>query len=96
MTVLWQPSTVSECAAISGSANILQWLAEVCGDTVVYTKEVMVAACANGRIQTVQYLLRKGCSLNESHCFGEAAKGDHLDLIKWMATNEPFSDHMIL
>jgi hypothetical protein len=83
-------SAASLCAAVSGSVNILQWLAEVCGSKVVHIKDVMTAACANGQIQTVQYLLRRRCECNVWDCCAEAARGGHLNLIKWMLIKEPF------
>jgi hypothetical protein len=87
-------SAVSERAASSGSVEILKWLAAVCDDNIVHTKGVMTAACGSGQLQTVQYLIGRACPLSERHCYGEAARGGHLALIKWMATTEPFSSNL--
>jgi hypothetical protein len=74
--------------------RILKWLAAVCDDNIVHTKGVMTAACGSGQLQTVQYLLGRASPLSERHCWGEAARGGHLSLIKWMASTEPFSSNM--
>jgi hypothetical protein len=85
---------MSQGAASSGSIEILKWLAEVSKDTVVVDETVMTAACANGQVQTVQYLFNVGCPLWERPCFAEAAKGGHLRLLKWMVVIEPFNRDM--
>jgi hypothetical protein len=54
----------------------------------------MEAACANGRIQTVKYLLSTECPYSAYECCTRAALNGQLNLIKWNVTNEPFSSNM--
>jgi Ankyrin repeats (3 copies) len=84
-------AAVSQCAAISGNANILQWLADVCGKKVGHNRTVVTTACVHGQQQIVQYLLSKSCKSDVRACCEAAARGGHLNLIKWMVTTEPFS-----
>jgi hypothetical protein len=87
-------SAVSERAASSGSVHILKWLAGVCDDKVVHTKEVMTAACANGHIHTVEYLLDRACASSVNDCCEEAARRGHLDLLIWMLSNVSFNNNV--
>jgi hypothetical protein len=47
---------VCECAARCGSIEMLEWLAAVCDNNIIYTIQVMTAACVSGQIETVQFL----------------------------------------
>jgi hypothetical protein len=85
---------VSERAASCGNIEILQWLATVCASKIVHTEQAMTAACANGHIQTVQYLMSRGSKYWDAQCCDVAARTGQLDLIKWMVINEPFSSTM--
>eukprot|EP00953_Heterococcus_sp_UTEX-ZZ885_P021744 12113-Heterococcus_DN1.PRE.2 len=50
----------------------------------------MAAACSDGQMQTVQYLLSKGVAHKRWQCLGAAAQGVHLSLLKYMTTSEHF------
>jgi hypothetical protein len=89
-------TAVCERAASSGSIDVLKWLATICKDKVVHTTAVLIAACANGQLETVQYLVSRGCKSHNSDCCSAAAKRGHLSLIKWMAITEPFNIDMQL
>jgi Ankyrin repeats (3 copies) len=83
-------TAVSERAAYSGSISILQWLAEVSdASRCVHTEKVLVSACRNGQIETVKFLVGKGCDCMDYQCYDRAAVGGHIALIKWMVTNHP-------
>jgi Ankyrin repeats (3 copies) len=86
-------TTVSERAAYSGSISILQWLADVSAAGSVHTEEVLLSACCNGQVETVKYLVDKGCDCTDYMCYDRAATGGHLSLIQWMMTNHPM-DHV--
>eukprot|EP00953_Heterococcus_sp_UTEX-ZZ885_P031392 16475-Heterococcus_DN1.PRE.3 len=83
-------------SALAGDLIKLQWL-----HTAAWCElgtEVCECAARCGSIEMLErlatFLLAKGCGYSAHLCCNAAAKGGHLDLIKWMMINEPFSNDM--
>jgi hypothetical protein len=74
-------ANVAHFAALYGSVEMVEWLQQQQG-IVTDTRELNAAAGA-GRTAVCELLRSTGCDWSESVCT-EAAKGDHLETLRWL------------
>ena len=86
------PTKVFEGAARNGRLDKIEWLLEK--KYSIEDPEIFEAA---GSLENLEFLLKNGCSINDSRIFVTAARKGHFDIMKWLLKKKcPINDSDIL